>query len=115
MAHITDLKLYKENDQYYLSALIAHEDDKGIYEVSIPKIQFPVAPECIIEHIQQSGYYKPSITVGLDFGLGMLYAQPFNSEGTYFTIECVEEKVHKMTLADIERELGYKVEIIKEN
>ena len=113
MARITDLKLYKENDQYYLSALIAHEDKNGIYEVSIPKIKFPVTPECTIKHIQKSDYYMPYITVGLDFGLGTLYAEPFNSQGHCFTLTCIEEKVRKMTLADIEKELGYKIDIIK--
>ena len=47
-------------------------------------------------------------------GLGKLYAEPFDNDENYYTVTCVEEKVHKMTLADIEKELGYKIEL-KEN
>jgi hypothetical protein len=110
MAHIKDLKLYKENNQYYLSALIVHEDKKGIYEVSMPKIRFPVQHECYID-ITENKFER---CVSLDFGLGRLYAEPTGDDKTYFTMTCLEEKVHKMTLPEIEKILGYKIEIIKE-
>ena len=110
MTHIKDLKLYKEDNQYYLSALIAHEDKKGFYEVSMPKIRFPVQYECYID-ITENKFER---CVSLDFGLGKLYAEPTDDK-TYFTMTCLEEKVHKMTLTEIEKILGYKVEIIKEN
>lgn len=42
------------------------------------------------------------------------YAEPFDNDENYYTVTCVKEKVHKMTLADIEKELGYKIEL-KEN
>ena len=42
MTTIKDLQLYKENNKYYLSALVEHEDKRGVYEVSIPKIEFPI-------------------------------------------------------------------------
>lgn len=111
MSHITDLQLYKENNNYYLSALITHEDKNGVYKVSIPRIKFPVASECIINHTRYPGC---STIVSLDFGLGELYAEPVNENDHYFTITCLEEKVHEMTLAEIERELGYKIKL-KEN
>ena len=43
-----------------------------------------------------------------------LNAEPFDDSGNYYTLTCIEEKVNKMTLADIEKELGYKIEL-KEN
>ena len=111
MATIKDLQLYKENNQYYLSALVNHEDKSGIYEISIPKIKFPVSRNCIIEKSTAERNYKPCTIVSIDFGLGKLYAEPFDNDGNHYTMTCVEEKVHKMTLADIERELGYKIEL----
>ena len=54
------------------------------------------------------------IVVSINFGLGKLYAEPFDNDENYYTVTCVEEKIHKMTLADIEKELGYKIEL-KEN
>lgn len=114
MATIKDLQLYKENNQYYLSALVNYEDKSGIYEISIPKIKFPIERNCIIDRTIGERNYKPYTTVSIDFGLGKLYVEPFDNNDSYYTVTYVEEKVHKMTLADIERKLGYKIEL-KEN
>ena len=108
MAQVKDLKLYKENNKYYLAALIVHEDKNGIYEVSIPKIELPIKSECEINCTQS---YMDKV-VSIDFGFGELYAQPFDENDAYFTLTCLEEKIHKMTLPEIEKELGYKIELI---
>lgn len=110
MTTIKDLKLYKEDNKYYLSALIDCEDNRGVYEMSIPKIEFPIAKNCSVD-IMSGEYDKPYTTVSIDFGLGKLYVEPFDDSGNYYTLTCIEEKVHKMTLADIEKELGYKIEL----
>lgn len=115
MATLKDLKLYKENDKYYLSALLIHEDKRGIYEVSIPKIELPIASDCSIDYTYGACGYFPNTTLTVDFGFGKLYAVPVDDDNKlYFTLTCIEEKVRKMTLAEIERELGYKIEL-KEN
>ena len=114
MTPIKDIQLYKENNKYYLSALVEYEDERGIYEISIHKIEFPIGRNCIIETTTAERNYKPCTIVSINFGLGKLYAEPFDNDENYYTVTCVEEKVHKMTLADIEKELGYKIEL-KEN
>lgn len=106
-----DLNLYKENDKYYLSAKLAHEDKAGFYEVSIPKIHLPVSSNISVN--STSSYYG-DVAASIDFGFATLAVEPYEGNNHYFTITCLEEKVHKMTLADIERELGYKVEIQEE-
>jgi hypothetical protein len=114
MAHITDLKLYKENGAYYLSASICHEDNRGVYEISIPRVKLPVSQDIELCNTTEHSYWSNKTTVSLNFGLGKLYAEPFNDDGSYFVINQVEEKVHEMTLAEIEKELGYKIKL-KEN
>ena len=114
MATIKDLQLYKENNRYYLSALVDHEDDRGVYEISIPKIELPVERNCIIDQTVTDRNYKPHTVVSINFGFGKLYADPFDNNENYYTVTCVEENVHTITLADIEKELGYKIEL-KEN
>ena len=114
MTNIKDLQLYKENERYYLSALIAHEDATGIYEMFIPKIAFPVNSNISVCQTSEGYGVSRQTTCSLDFGLGELYAQPFDNEGHYFTLTCLETKVHKMTLTEIEEKLGYKIEIVKE-
>lgn len=116
MTTLKDLQLYKENNKYYLSALFDYEDKKGFYELSIPKIKLPVTRD--VEANICSGwddYNHPYRVVDVDFGFGKLYAEPFNDQGALFALTCIEEKVHKMTLAEIEKELGYKIELREEN
>ena len=114
MGTIKDLQLYKENNRYYLSALVEHEDEREVQEMSIPKIEFPVERNCIIDKTVIDRNYKPHTVISINFGFGKLYVEPFDNNDNYYTINCVEEKVYKMTLADIEKELGYKIEL-KEN
>lgn len=111
---IKDLQLYKENDQYYFSAVFNYEDKKGYYEMSVPKIKLPIS-YCQITHDHSYDIlYGDVHDVKVDLGFCTLNAYPFNDKGTFFTVTCLEEKVHKMTLAEIEKELGYKIEL-KEN
>ena len=111
---VKDLQLYKENNRYYLSALLDHEDKKGYYEVSVPKINLPISLCCGINTETDTYFGVPHHTVTIDLGFGGLYVEPFNDENNHFTMTCLDEKVHKMTLAEIEKELGYKIELQKE-
>lgn len=112
---LKDLKLYQENNKYYLSAILYYENEKGIYEMSIPKIALPISPDI---EVNLESYYdiwtKITKTGNVDFGFGRLSIKPFDDEGNLLTMTCIEEKVHKMTLAEIEKELGYKIELQKE-
>ena len=114
MTTLHDLHLYKENDKYYLSASIVFEDKRGVCEASIPKIRLPIAREPQINVYNYSDEHKPDTEVIVDFGFGDLYDERADGNN-YYTIKYLEEKVHKMTLAEIEKELGYKIELKEEN
>ena len=107
---VDDLQLYKENNKYYISAHFFYEDKKGFYEVSIPKIRLPVSSDICIDIVSSDGISDISI----DFGFGKLKAEPYDDQNHYYTLTCLEEKVHEMTLDEIERALGYKIKL-KEN
>jgi len=112
---LTDLQLYQENNKYYLSAKFFYEDKQGYYEASIPKIDLHISPDCEVNI--SSGYdcfNVPYKIVDVDLGFGLLYAKPFNEKGDFFTLTRLEEKVHEMTLDEIEKALGYKIKL-KEN
>lgn len=112
MTTINDLNLYKEDGQYYLAALIDQDNKDGYFQIYIPKIRLPISSQC---SIYSTSYGACCRTVGVDLGFGELYAEPIDDEGKcYCTITCLKEKVHEMTLAEIERELGYKIKL-KEN
>jgi hypothetical protein len=112
---IQDLQLYQENNRYYLKAILLHEDKKGFYTITIPKIKFPITnPTSINTESTYDLWYGTQKTAHIDFGFGGLEIIPDESTDTFYTTICLEEKVHKMTLAEIEEELGYKIEL-KEN
>ena len=111
MECLKDLELYKENDEYYLSALIVHEDNNGVYEVRIPKLLLPVK----VNHPNMYSVHEfGHCSVSVDLGFGKLYARQFDDKNTLFTYTLIEEKVHEMTLTEIEEKLGYRIKL-KEN
>lgn len=112
---IKDLQLYKEDNKYYLSAVLLHEDKKGFYEITIPKIKFPITnPTSINTESTYDIWYGHQKTAHIDFGFGGLEIIPDESTDIFYTSTYLEEKVHPMTLAEIEKELGYRIEL-KEN
>ena len=112
---LKDLQLYKENDKYYLSAIFNQEDEAGFYEISVPKILLPIAPNCSIDiDVGTTIFGVLYNTVAVDFGIVRLYAKPFDSSKSLYTQKLISEKAHEMTLEEIEKELGYKVKL-KEN
>ena len=112
--NVKDLSLYKENGSDYLSAVIQYEDENGFYEAAVPKIAFPTLNNI---QLNQECYYDkwghPYKYVSVDFGSFTLQVIP-DIKGTFFTVNCLEEKVRQMTLAEIEKELGYKIELKKD-
>ena len=113
--HLTDLQLYQENNKYYLSAKLLHEDKRGYYEMSIPKIYLDISQNCEVNITNRCDCFNTSYTtVDVDLGFGRLYAKPFNDKGDRIVYTCLEEKVHEMTLDEIEKTLGYKIKL-KEN
>lgn len=112
---LKDLQLYKENNKYYLAAKIFYEDRNGFYEMHVPKIALPINDNFEINLTSgYDDYYKPYQELDIDFGFGKLYAMPVNGQDTMVYITCIEEKVHEMTLAEIEKALGYKIKLKEE-
>lgn len=112
---VKDLQLYKENNKYYLSALLDHEDKRGIYEVSMPKIRLPIYSDCAINAESNNYFGTPHYTVTVNFGFGELDVESLDENNNFYTLTCLEEKVYEMTLAEIEKELGYKIKLKEEN
>lgn len=112
---VKDLQLYQEDNKYHLKADLFHEDKKGFYEITIPKIKFPIINNVSINtettHDIWNGTQK---TAHIDFGFGDLEIIPDKFTEIFYTVTCIEEKVQEMTLDEIEKELGYKIKL-KEN
>ena len=111
---LTNLELIKDTSDfgfegYYLKAEIRSEDKDGIYKWTVPKIALPIRVD---SPIINSAYSRDSIRpeISIDLGFGKLEVCMHN--GRFYTRELIESKVHKMTIEEIEKKLGYKVEIV---
>lgn len=106
-AYLTELSLSRDDKVgYYLSACYRVEDESRISDIYIPKASLPINPNRVF-FSHDPTYHGPVC----DMGFGKLHLHE-NSNGSYMWEQVVEEKVHEMTLDEIEKKLGYKVKIV---
>ena len=111
---VKDLKLNKKKlsrdaYEYYLTAVIEHEDKAGVYETVIPHIELPVY--CREIKLNSSCGCYPDVQ--MDLGFGLLDVIGGFNEPPYTTTK-IKDKTQKMTLAEIEKKLGHKIELVSE-
>ena len=132
---LCDYEVYEENNRLFLSVAYSYTDDEGNKcEQHIPKIALPFfskqLPDVITERrrycdrgaIEEILYFiKPFDHSGLECKPVMDY-RVRNSDGEEHTFPCKlsvvsfikECATKKMTISEIEKKLGYKVEIVSE-
>lgn len=113
-AKLVSLTLHEDKNcypRYYLRAVYKVEDERGVHMVTFPRIILPVVssfPAIVIEH----GHFDDEVAT-VDIGFGEM---PMHKEdGVYVVAELLKEKVHDMTIADIEKQLGYKIRVVSDN
>lgn len=107
---LTHLTLNHDTFGYYLSARYRIEDKDSIRDLDIPKIRLRTTPKrAVIKTYNDVSWTRPEADIG--FGFCEL-SHTGTREEIYFTETVIEEKVHEMTLDEIEKKLGYKVKIV---
>lgn len=112
-------EFYEENDEQFLRMDITHEDDCGIYQTHIDKVRFNFSVKNL-EVINDDGVKSGRVLMHTTnpFCCNDMYfdIRP-DSNGNLFIAQIIEEKVHEMTLEEIEKKLGKKIKIVtaKEN
>lgn len=104
---IKDVKLVQEGDAYYLNLTYECEDEKAVYVLNIPRVELPCLNDPYINDFGDNG-----AVIGFIGGVRLLIRQDMN--GALLSKVVIEEKTHKMTVAEIEKKLGYKIEIVSE-
>ena len=102
----TDIKVYYEDGQPYISYKGEFVGDSGEWEIEIPKMSMVLnALERIID-----------MKYEMDFRENITRRMPVCNQffATHDVAYVIRSKKAKMTKADIERELGYRVDIIGE-
>lgn len=112
--HILDkCELVEESGQFYVSLVYIIEDDTQIRKVVIPRAKLPinrgVCPDIDKEH---SSILDLNPTYFINAGYGSCIMPLDKHDGYYYTVELLKEKPRKMTVPEIEKALGYKVEIV---
>lgn len=102
-------KLGKDAYEYYLTAVLEHEDVAGVYETTIPRIELPVR----LREIKQDTSWQVHTAMQIDLGFGLLDIIREFGEPLYKTTK-IKDKTQKMTLAEIEKKLGHKIELVSE-
>lgn len=120
---LKDIQLFEEKGQYYLKLKYIIEDEYSVKELEIPKVMLPFTDA--YPYIEKSVDYNGRITLlprttcrlmVTNTSLPMCAGETTESCGceVFFTEKIIKEKHKEMTLAEIERKLGYKIKIVAE-
>ena len=111
-------EIYRKGSQYYLKIDFKCEDDFGVYSCHIDRIKFDLSLKNIIEESKNTiSGVRRNVKVSLSqkqrgYEKILSFEVLENSKGSYIDVELVEEKVHEMTVEDIEKKLGHKIKIV---
>ena len=110
---LKSIKLIKEDGNYYLDVTYHYENEKGIYKVNIPRVLLPFPKYCI--PFINRGMIESEPELVLDRDLRFPIREFNDGNNSYFLKEVpIRLKTRKITVAEIEKELGYKIEIVSE-
>lgn len=118
---LTNLELYKDKNEcgyegYYLKAEYLIEEEYRTVKLTIPKIYLPINEENLVININHGccydSYIQPETTV--DLGFGELHLDKVKDQDVtyYYKYEVIDERAEKMTLEEIEKKLGHKIELV---
>lgn len=114
---LKNIELFEEAGQYYLKLKYILEDEHSVRELEIPKVKIQVNKNlyphinCISQTIGDSIY---DLYAGYGDCLPILPGETAEANHVYYTEKIIKEKRKEMTVAEIEKKLGYKIKIVSE-
>lgn len=105
--HLINVKLYREDDNWFLWLAYHVDTETEMYELIIPKLYLPFNNE--LPSIGSNGIWDTTTDVG--FGEVALYP---DRDGNVFIHKTLEKKVREITIEEIEQLIGAPVKIVKE-
>ena len=113
---LKDAQIYIQDGSRYLKLVYEYEDSYGIHELTIPQVEFPFGNRLNLIHIYENNPALRRLSVRLctegDVTSVYLYDTKSDDGLVYYVDKIIKRKPKKMTIEEIERELGYKIEII---
>jgi len=119
-SELKDIQFYEENGQYYLRLKYILEDDYRIEELEIPKVRIPFYKDGypIVNYSYHPDWNRKEecyLLTGPEPGLDVMSGETSEANHAFYTRKILKEKPKEMTLAEIEKKLGYKVKIVSED
>ena len=113
---LKDAQIYIQDGSRYLKLVYEYEDSYGIHELTIPQVEFPFGNRLNLIHIYENNPALRRLSIRLctegDVTSVYLYDTKSDDGLVYYVDKIIKRKPKKMTIEEIERELGYKVEIV---
>ena len=109
-AELKALELFTEEKfgvtSYFLKGVWEYSNDRGLHELTIPKISLNINGQSIPKIICEIAEF-----VNLIVGPNLLEK---DEKGNLYYVKTIEKYPQKMTLTEIEKKLGYKIELVSE-
>lgn len=102
---LKSFNVFEEDGMYFAHIVYRYEDAKGLWELTVPKLHIPLKPYSF--KIKTDTAEGP---IDIDFGKWRMY--PVDGD-IYAENVLISEKIHDMTVEEIEEKLGYRVRIVK--
>lgn len=113
---LKDAQIYIQDGSRYLKLVYEYEDSYGVHELTIPQVEFPFGNRLNLIYIHENNPALQGLSIRLctEGDVANVYLHDTKSyDGVvYYTDKIIKHKPKKMTIEEIERELGYKVEVI---
>ena len=113
---LKNAQIYIQDGSRYLKLVYEYEDSYGIHELTIPQVEFPFGSRLGLTYICENNPALQRLSIRLCTEGDVTNVYLHNSKSydglVYYTDKIIKRKPKKMTLEEIERELGYKVEIV---
>lgn len=113
---LKDAQIYIQDGSRYLKLVYEYEDSYGIHELTIPQVEFPFGNRLGLTYICENNPELQRLSIHLCTESDVASVYLHNSKSydglVYYTDKIIKRKPKKMTIEEIERELGYKVEIV---
>ena len=115
-AQLKSLELFTEEKfgvtSYFLKGVWEFSNDRGLHELTIPKISLNINGQSIPKIIcEKINLCEIAEFVNLIVGPNLLEK---DEKGNLYYVKTIEKYPQKMTLTEIEKKLGYKIELVSE-
>lgn len=102
-----------EDNKFYMKLVYTYTDELGKHEITFPKVELPFNSIEIPDMCVGGPFLYENLRIRSNKEMRLLEGRVYwSKEQRYFFDRVTEPKVHRMTIEEIEKELGYKVEIV---